>query len=145
MVIDMTFPKHSFLYHEIKYFPVAMILVCLALMPLMGTALSIFCIILCLIDLWLNTKMEHAFITIDETGIRCHQSGKEIWAHGWSDIAVLRKSSRLRRPSIEVITYDKYGKPEPFALPGHYFQLCKAAKGALRQYYIPKDNSLDLN
>lgn len=71
-------------------------------------------------------------VTIDENGISCEKSGKQIWMYKWDEIAKLERSDRFRRPSMEIVTWDDPYQP---ARSDHYFELCKAAKEALKLYY----------
>lgn len=87
---------------------------------------------------WFNPKFYNEFITIDEHGISCQKAGKPLWCYDWSKIVELRKSNRYLTKSIEVIVYDKFGKPEPYALPDQYFLLGKTAKEAIKRYYKPR-------
>lgn len=131
----MVFRKDSILHYEIQIFSTIMVVVCLFLIPILGGELSLMCAFPFIILLLGNCKSNREYITINETGITCQVSGKQLWAYRWEHIAELRKSSRFRMPSIEVIVYSKNGEPEQFARPNHYFQLGKKAKDALRRYY----------
>ena len=87
---------------------------------------------------WINPSSYNEFVTIDEHGISCEKAGKQLWDYDWDSIVELRKSNRSRTKAIDVIVYDKFGKPEPYALPGQYFLLGKAAKEAIKRYYKPR-------
>ncbi len=93
---------------------------------------------------WSNPRSYNEFITIDEHGISCEKAGKQLWGYDWDSIVELRRSNRSRTKAIDVIVYDKFGKPEPYALIGQYFLLGKAAKEAMKRYYKPHtENSGD--
>lgn len=102
----------------VKNFPI----LCLCAVPLLIVAL-------------VSPKLDREYITIDEWGITCKEGDQLRWSFDWAYIADLRRSSRFRLPSIEVIPYDASGQPEPFASDRHYFQLGRAAKKALSMYY----------
>ncbi len=82
-----------------------------------------------------NPKIHNEFIVINETGITCKKSEKQLWKYEWEDISELKSSSRFLLPSVEIISYNKHGASEQFAKPGHYFQSGKTAKAAIKLYY----------
>lgn len=139
----MRFRRDSLFFWEGQIPCIILPFVGLAVLPMLGWQFSLFCLLFSCFFIWINLKQCNEMITIDETGIRCQKSDKQLWAYEWEHIAALKRGSRFRWPSIEVITYDKYGKPEQFALPDHYFLLGRAAKKALRQYHPLKDHSPD--
>lgn len=137
----ITFRKNEILYHHVRLTCLIMVLCSLGTIPLPGSGFTLLCAIPFVIILLVNPKLENEFITIDETGIRCEKSGTQLWAYEWDRIAALKKGIELRARSVEVITYCKSGEPEPYSLPGHYFQLSRSAKKALKQYYKPQNHS----
>ena len=82
----------------------------------------------------LNKKQFDDTIMMDEEGITCRTTEEIKWKYAWEDIAELRKITRFRSPSIEIIVYVT-GEPEKKQLSGNYFQLSKKAKKALKTYY----------
>lgn len=132
----MRFRKHSLLYCQNKIVFIITLGVGLLMIPVVGIVISLLCWLPSAIFIVLNPFWHNEYIVIDENGIVCQQSGKQIWGYAWNEIAELRRSKRFRLPAIEVITYDKWGKPEEYALSNEYFQLCKAAKDALGKYYV---------
>lgn len=102
-------------------------ILCLCAAPLLVVAL-------------VSPKLDREYITIDEWGIACKEGDQLRRSFDWAHIAELRRSSRFRLPSIEVISYDASGQPEPFASARHYFQLRRAAKKALSMYYAQADD-----
>lgn len=94
-----------------------------------------FCAVSLLITALISSKLDREYITIDEWGIACKRGEHLCWSYDWAHIADLRRSSRFRLPSVEVILYVKSGEPELFASAGHYFQLGRSAKTALSKYY----------
>lgn len=133
-LIHMKFRKTSLLFCQSTICYTSFILLCATLIPVLGLGLSFFYAIPFILLALVNPRFHNEFITIDESGISCNQAQKQIWAYTWNNIAFLKKSSRFLMPAIEVITYDKFGKPELFSLPNHYFQLGRTAKKAIRQY-----------
>lgn len=133
----MTFRQDSLNFYQCKIAGVVMLITSLALIPMLGVGYSLLFVILSVIFILLNPKLYKTYITINEIGILCHASGQQLWAYEWDSIAELKRSRRYLLPSIEVITYDKDGKTEPFAGIHKYFQLGKEAKEALRRYYKP--------
>lgn len=131
----MTFRKDTFIYYELEILSIVMLLACLGLIPVLGIGFPLLNAVLFVILLLVNPRLQNEYITINEAGIICQKSGTQLWAYEWDQIAELRKSSRYRMPSVDVITYCKSGKPEPFSLPNHYFQLGRTARKALKQYY----------
>ena len=87
-----------------------------------------------------SPKLDREYITIDEWGISCKEGDRLRWSFDWAHIAELRRSSRFRLPSVEVIPYDASGQPEPFASDRLYFQLGRSAKKALSMYYAQTDD-----
>ncbi len=142
-MIIMTFRKDSLLFYQSKIIYIVMAILCLILIPGIGLWIPILFALCFIILILVNPKLHDEFITINETGISCQRSGKQLWTYEWERIAELRRSSRFRMPSIEVITYNKRGEAERFALPNQYFQLGKVAKEAIKRYYKPTEHSLN--
>lgn len=139
----MTFRKDSFLFYEIQISSIIMAILCLPFISILGAGLALLYAFPFVVLMLVNPKLRNEFITIDEIGISCQKSGMQLWAYEWDRIARLKRGSRFLMPSIEVITYNKCGEPEQFALPNHYFQLGRTARKAIGQYYMPKENSLN--
>lgn len=131
----MTFRKDAILYYELELFCIVMALSCLGLMRFLGMGFALLSAVPFVILTLVNPRLHNEYITINEAGIMCRRSGAQLWAYEWDSIAKLKRSSRFRLPSVEVIPYCKSGEMEPFSLPGHYFQLGRAARKALKQYY----------
>lgn len=140
----MIFRKDSLLFYQSEIFCIAMTILCLALIPILGEEISILFMLPFIILILVNPKLHNEFITINETGISCQKSGKQLWAHEWGCIAELKRSSRFLMPSIEIITYNKRGESERFAKPNQYFQLGRIAREAIKRYYKPTEQSLNL-
>lgn len=83
-----------------------------------------------------NKKSFKEQITINKCGIACKEEGKLLWEYPWEQIAELRRGTRFRHPSIELILWDKTtGKPAITGALDTYFQLSREAKIALSRYY----------
>lgn len=131
----MIFRKDSFLFYQGVIMYIVVAILCLALIPVLGLSLSLILIIPFVVLIFANTGLHNEYIVMDEKGISCYKSGKDLWGYRWNSVAELRKSNRFLMPSIEVIVYNKCGAPEPFAHPNEYFQLSRSAKKAIKQYY----------
>ena len=139
----MTFRKNSLNFYESEIIYISVAILSLALIPTMGLELSLVCMLPMTVFALITPALHREYITIDELGITCHKAGVTLWAYKWNDIAELRKSSRYKLPSIEVLPYDRDGNPEHFNTAGHYFQLGQGAKKALKKYRKFKDGSLN--
>ena len=133
----MTFRKNSFLFYESEISYIAIIIVCVVLIELLGVVWYLLGILPLVVLILVNPIMHNEFITINENGISCWKSGKNMWKYEWNSISQLKRSSRFRMPSIEIIGYNKYGEAEQYAIDGHYFQFGKTAKKAIEKYYNP--------
>lgn len=130
----MMFRQNSLLFYQSEFIYIVMATLCLAFIPLLGVGLSLLYMSPLIVLALVNSKLHNEFIIINEQGISCQKSGKQLWACNWDKIAELKKSSRFLMPAIEVIKYDSCGNPEQFAMSNHYFQLGKTAKKAINQY-----------
>lgn len=133
----MTFRKNALLFYQSELMYIVFAILCLTLIPTLGLWLSLLYAFPFIVLMFANFKLHNEYIVINEIGISCKKSGKQLWATEWSRIVELRKSSRYLLPSIEIITYDKHGKVNQFALTNHYFQLGRAAREAIKRYYRP--------
>lgn len=131
----MVFRKDALLYFCSQTFYIALILLSSVLIPIVGFGLAFLCGFPFLLLLPINPALYNEFITLDESGISCQKTEKEVWRYRWDEIAELKRGSRFLLPSIEIIAYSRNGTPEQFASPGHYFQHSKAAKMAINKYY----------
>lgn len=129
------FRKNALLFYHSEIIYVVMVLLCLTLIPIYGIVLSLLFAFPFVILILVNPKLHNEFIVIQEKGISCQKAGKQLWEYSWENIAELRKSTRFRMPSLEIIAYNKYGEKEQFALPNHYFQLGKAARCSIKKYF----------
>lgn len=130
----MTFRKNAIEFHQRYTYCLILIILNISLIPTLGLVLSILFAAPFLGLALMSSKIESEFITINENGISCTNTEKKLWEYQWEEIAELRKSSRFRSPSVEVIIYSRNREPEDYALPNQYFQLSKSAKEALSCY-----------
>lgn len=78
-----------------------------------------------------SPKLDREYITIYEWGISCKEGDRLRWSFDWAHIAELRRSSRFRLPSVEVIPYDASGQPEPLLRTGSISNWAGPRKGAI--------------
>lgn len=139
----MMFRKDSLLFYQSETFYIIMAILCLTLVPMLVGEISFLFLFPFLVLILVNPHLHNEFIAINETGISCHKSGKQLWAYEWVGIAELKRSSRFLMPSIEVIAYNNYGESERVALPNQYFQLGSTAREAIKRYYNPTEHPLN--
>lgn len=133
----MTFRKDSLSFYANYVICSMFVISSLAIIPIMGLVVAIICMFPFAVLLIMNHKLKNEFITVNENGISCHNSKKQLWAYEWDDIYQLRSVSHYRLPAIGVATYYKYakcGEPDFYIAPNCYFQLGKKAKEALALY-----------
>ena len=145
----MLFRKDSLLFYELQIIAIVIAVLCLAMIPFLEAELALLCALMFLIFviiIFINPRIYNEYIIINEIGISCQKAGKQIWAYKWDEIVALQKGSRSRLPSMEIVVpspcraLDSCRDIEHARCSGDYFQLCKAAKKALEQYYKPKEN-----
>lgn len=136
----MSFRKNSVLFYENIILLAALSLLMIAVGLVTNFPILCLCAVPLLIVALVSLKLDREYITIDEWGISCKEGDRLRWSFDWAHIAELRRSSRFRLPSVEVIPYDASGQPESFASDRHYFQLGRAAKKALSMYYAQADD-----
>lgn len=134
----MRFRKDAMMFYQSTVYYIVTAILCLAVFVFVRLWLFLVCAFVMALFAQFNPKFYNEFITINEYGISCERAGKLHWGYDWSKIVELRKSNRLRTKAIDVIVYDKFGKPEPYALPDQYFLLGKTAKEAIKRYYKPR-------
>ena len=125
----MVFRKDSLLFFQSEIFYIAVMMLGFAC-PL-GSTLSFLCVSFSAVFIAITPRMHGEYMTINETGISCWESGSRLWGYEWKEITALKKGSRYMLPSIEILVYDKNGMPETYAAPGHYFQLDRKARFAV--------------
>ena len=139
----MIFRKNALLFYQSEIFCIVMAILCSTLVPMLVGAMFILYLFPFLVLILVNPHLHNEFIAINETGISCQKTGKQLWAYEWHSIAELKNSSRFLIPSIEVIAYNKDGESERFALHNQYFQLGRAAREAIKRYYKPTEHPLN--
>ena len=82
--------------------------------------------------------IHNEYVTVNNEGIRCAKKGKVMWEYAWDDIIKLKRSSRYRLPSVEIIIDDHANEIVPYDHSIHYFQLGRTARKAIDQYYKTK-------
>ena len=110
------------------------------MLPVLGVWITLAFSLVFAIFAILSSILCNEYILMDEVGVSCQASGKVLWEYEWERIAELKRSSRYLYPSMEVITYNKFGKPEQADGSRNYFQLGRAARKAVAQYYKPKEH-----
>lgn len=130
----MRFRKNSLLFIQSEILYIVMGIFCVPLIFMLGLALSLLYMFPFMVMILVNSKLYNEFVEIDETGISCQKSGKQLWSYRWESIAELKKTSRFLMPSIEILTYNKHGESERFSHTNHYFQLGGVAKEAIERY-----------
>ena len=113
----MIFRKDSLLFYQSEIFYIVMAILCLTLVPMLVGEISLLYLFPFLVLMLVNPQLHNEFIAINETGISCQKSGKQLWAYEWLSIAELKRSSRFLMPSIEVIAYNKYGNQRDSPCP----------------------------
>ena len=128
----MTFKRTALTTCAHEILNIVMAIMSAALFRVSGMWILFWTVVLFVVETLENPIRNNELVTIDESGISCTKSGKQIWMYKWDEIAKLERSNRFRRPSMEIVTRDDPYQP---ARLDHYFELCKAAREALRLYY----------
>ena len=128
----MTFKKTALTTRAHVIFNIVMTIMSAALFRFIGMWIFFCTVVMFIVAVIADPIQNNELITIDENGISCEKSGKQIWMYKWDEIAKLERSNRFQRPSVEIVTWDDPYQP---ARSDHYFELCKPAKEALKQYY----------
>lgn len=128
----MTFKKTALTTRAHVIFNIVMTIMSAALFRFIGMWIFFCTVVMFIVAVIADPIQNNELITIDENGISCEKSGKQIWMYKWDEIAKLERSDRFQRPSVEIVTWDDLYQP---ARSDHYFELCKPAKEALKQYY----------
>lgn len=131
----MVFRENSLLFYQSELLFIVLAILSFSLISTLGLYMSLLYASPFVVLILVNFKLHNEYIVVNENGISCQKSGRQLWAYEWHDIAELRKSSRYLLPSIDIITFNKSGEVAQFAPPNHYFQLGKAAREAIKRYY----------
>lgn len=137
----MQFRKDSISFWQAQIPCIILPFFALALFQIAGWQFLLFCVILSGFFIWLNPKLYNEYLTINDVGISCCQSGETIWEYKWDAIARLQRSSRYLLPSMEIMIETVYRGEKTIEHSGHYFQLSRAAKEALARYYTQKEEN----
>lgn len=136
----MTFRKDELLFREQIISYCVMLVVFIALMPLDSFGVFPYILLLFVLLIGLTPFIHNNFVTIDASGVICTKRGKVLWRYRWEDIVRLKKSSRYRMPSVEIVTEIVSNEVTPYEYSKHYFQLGRKARRAIRMYYVTADN-----
>lgn len=138
----MTFRKNCLMFRDMQISCIiAVVLGLVSYTMILESWLCLFLTAILLIVFIANPKQMNEYITINEEGIFCCKTDKQLWAYKWDSIAELKQSSRFRQPSVEIILYPSAIESENCHLSERYFQLGHVAKEALKKYYQPKENA----
>lgn len=88
----MTFRKNSQLLYQSIVSYVTFALLSLALISFYGVALSLLCAFPFIVLTLITPLLDKEYITINENGILCQRSGKQLRAFKWNEIAELKKA-----------------------------------------------------
>ncbi len=138
----MTFRKDSLLFFSHLCMHCFMAVICIVLIPVDQFGLLPFLSLMFLVFAALSPIVHNEFVTVDNGGILCRKRGKVIWEYKWDNIVKLKRSSRYRMPSVEIVTDDNASAVVPYDFSVHYFQLGNAARKAIEQYCKLKENGL---
>ena len=139
----MKFRQNSLLFYQSEILYTVVTVLCLSFIPMWGIELSLLFAFPLVILMLITPKLHNEFISINEHGISCNKAGVLLWEYDWNQIYTLKKSSRFLMPSIEVVTYSGHRESGQYIATNHYFQLGRAARKALTQFYTSKGDSLN--
>lgn len=131
----MTFRKDGLLFIEQLITYCLMIVGCIALIPIDQLGFVPYLLLMFIIMIGLTPSIHNEFITINDNGIACRKKRKLIWEYRWENIINLKRSSRYRIPSIEIVTEVISSEITPYEYSQHYFQLGRKARKAIKMYY----------
>ena len=131
----MTFRKHSTMFIEHLCWLCIMVIICIVCLPIDQFGIMPFFALCFIIFATLMPVIHNEYVTVDNEGIRCKKKGKVMWDYAWENIIELKKGSRYRRQSVEIVV-DEYANY--IGLNGfseHYFLLGRTARKAITLYY----------
>lgn len=128
----MTFRKMALTTRAFEISSAFFAMLSATLFRISGMWICFFSVIVFIIAIFEVPIQNNELITINENGIVCKKSEKQIWAYSWDEIDRLERSNRFCRPSIEIVTLDDPYQP---ARSNHFFELCRKAEEAMRLYY----------
>lgn len=131
----MTFRKNSIMF--VEHLSVLCIMAVISFVLLLMSHEWIMALfVLCFVAFAaLMPVIHNEFVTVDSEGIRCAKKDKVIWVYTWNDILKLKRSSRYKMPSVEIVIDDHADEIVPYDHSIHYFQLGKTARKAMARYY----------
>ena len=136
----MTFRKDELLFREQIITCCVMCVLCGALIPLDDFGIFRYFSLLFILLIALTPFLHNTFITIDASGVICTKRGNVLWSYRWEDVVKLKKSSRYRMPSDEIVTKIVSNEVTPYEYSEHYFQLGRKARKAISMYYVAEDD-----
>lgn len=104
----MTFRKDSISFLRERIILIISSFVSLAALPVVGWQFTLAFVLFFCFFIWLSPKMYNEYLTINDVGISCCKSKKQIWAYEWDAIARLQRSSRYCLPSMEIMIETVY-------------------------------------
>ena len=137
----MRFRKYSIMFMEHIVICCLVATVCIALIPIDPHRVLPVVSFAIFVFLAFAPVLYDEYITIDDEGIACTRRKKLLWEYRWDEIRYLKKGSRYRAPSIEIVTDNCVDGAIPYDYSQHYFQLGRTARKALKQCRIPNDKT----
>ena len=137
----MTFRRDDLLFREQIITNCIMFVLCVALIPLDRLGVFPYISLLFILLIASTPFVHNEFITIDAFGAVCKKRGEVLWSYRWEDIVRLKKSSRYRMSSVEIVTEIVSNEGTPYEYSEHYFQLGRKARKAIKMYYAMADNT----
>lgn len=136
----MTFRKDELLFKEQIITCCVMFALCVALIPLDNFGIFHYISLLFVLLIALTPVLHNTFITIDASGVICTKRGNVLWSYRWEDVVKLKKSSRYRMPSVEIVTEIAGNEATPYEYSEHYFQLGRKARQAISMHYVAEED-----
>ena len=133
----MTFRQNEIFLKELIFCTLLMAVLTIITVSVLRTIVwpMLVCCVICGIGCIHSWRTEPT-ITMDEQGVRCTERDKLLWDLSWSQIAEVRKTTRYRSRSVQLIpTVDpKQDLHIPQSQLFLGFQLSKSAKISLKTY-----------
>ena len=107
----MTFKRTALTTCAHEILNIVMTIMSAALFRVSGMWIFFCIVVMFVVETLENPIRNNELVTIDESGISCTKSGKQIWMYKWDEIAKLERSNRFRRPSMEIVTWDDPYQP----------------------------------
>lgn len=126
----MTFRRNAPMFFENTCCLCIIAIICIVCLPIDQVGIMPFFAICFIFFAALMPAVHNEYIIVDNDGIRCKKRDNIMWEHTWENIAELKSVFRGGRKSVEILTNN--------GSSGHYFQLGRAARKAITQYYRSK-------